>query len=233
MEAIILAGGLGTRLNSRIPGLPKPMAPIAGRPFLEILLDALVGAGCSRVILSVGHLREVIINHFGESYRGVPVRYVVEETPLGTGGAIRNALQEASEAAVLVLNGDTYLDVDYAQMYAAHAALGGSMTIAVALVNEMARYGGVAIDGDCATGFIEKGRTGSGWINAGVYALESDFPWPDNLPARFSFETDVLAACVTQLRPAVFRCRGQFLDIGTPEDLDRAQTELTARARPD
>jgi D-glycero-alpha-D-manno-heptose 1-phosphate guanylyltransferase len=233
MEAIILAGGLGTRLNSRIPGLPKPMAPIAGRPFLEILLDALVGAGCSRVILSVGHLRDVIINHFGESYRGVPVRYVVEETPLGTGGAIRNALQEASEAAVFVLNGDTYLDVDYAQMYAAHAALGGSMTIAVALVNEMARYGGVAIDGDCATGFIEKGRTGPGWINAGVYALESDFPWPDNLPARFSFETDVLAACVTQLRPAVFRCRGQFLDIGTPEDLDRAQTELTARARPD
>src|SRR6185437_16680686 len=97
MEAVILAGGLGTRLNSRLTGLPKPMAPIAGRPFLEILLDALIGAGCSRIILSVGHLREVIINHFGESYRGVPVRYVVEETPLGTGGAIRRALRETSE----------------------------------------------------------------------------------------------------------------------------------------
>jgi len=233
MEAVILAGGLGTRLNSRLTGLPKPMAPIAGRPFLEILLDALVGAGCSRIILSVGHLREVIINHFGESYRGVPVRYVVEETPLGTGGAIRRALRETSEAAVFVLNGDTYLDVDYAQMHTAHAALGGTITIAVAPVNEMVRYGGVAIDGDYVTGFIEKGRTGFGWINAGVYALDRDFPWPDNLPTRFSFETDVLAEYVTQLRPAVFRCRGQFLDIGTPEDLDRAQTELTARARPD
>jgi len=226
MEAIILAGGLGTRLSSRLNGLPKVMAPIAGQPFLRILLDQLVKAGCTRIMLSVGHLRSVIFETFRECYRGVPLHYVIEETPLGTGGAIRLALQHATETPVMVLNGDTYLDADFSALLSRHAESGRPMTLAVTEVGDMARYGGVVVEEGYVTGFIEKGRIGPGWISAGVYALERDFPWPENISARFSFETDVLAQFLDVLHPAALLCGGKFLDIGTPEDFDLAQTEL-------
>ena len=228
MEAIILAGGLGTRLSSRLSGIPKAMAPIAGRPFLHILLDRLVRGGCTRIILSVGYLRDVILEAFGESFRDVPLCYVVEEKPLGTGGAIRVALQHATESSVLVLNGDTFLDIDFAALLECHHQWRKPMTMAVTDVADTARYGGVLVEDDRVAGFVEKGRSGFGWINAGVYALDRDFPWAENLPGKFSFETDVLARSLNELRPAAFLCRGKFLDIGTPEDLDRAQTELAA-----
>lgn len=226
MEAIILAGGLGTRLGSRLANCPKAMAPIAGRPFLEILLDRLIDAGATRVILSVGHLREVILRAFAASYRGIALDYAIEETPLGTGGAIRKALQQAERSPVLVLNGDTYLDVDFAALHAAHIAAAQPMTMAVAKVENTARYGGVKVESGHIAGFIEKGLTGPGWINGGTYVLNRDFPWPQNLPPRFSFETDVLTPFVSSLCPAAFLCDGYFLDIGIPEDLDRAQAEL-------
>ncbi len=234
MEAIILAGGLGTRLKSRLTNLPKSMAPVGGRPFLEILLDQLIGGGCKRVVLSVGHLRNAIYDHFGETYRGVSLHYVIEEVPLGTGGAIRLALRRAQEPAVLVLNGDTYLEVDHSALLARHMAQGHFMTMAVTRVEEMSRYGGVAIDEGNVMGFFEKGRNGSGWINAGTYALNKNFPWPELLPAHFSFETDVLVPFLDRLRPAAFQCERHFLDIGVPEDLDRAQVELaTFRCKSD
>ncbi|HEX8713266.1 MAG TPA: sugar phosphate nucleotidyltransferase, partial [Terracidiphilus sp.] len=110
MEAIVLAGGFGTRLKGVLQGVPKPMAPIAGRPFLEILLNQLVHAGCSRVILSVGHLHHVIEEHFGAAWQGLKLDYAIESSPLGTGGAIRAALVKADEEDLLVLNGDTFLD---------------------------------------------------------------------------------------------------------------------------
>lgn len=231
MEAIILAGGLGTRLSARLGGLPKSMAPIAGQPFLRILLDQLLNAGCSGVILSVGHLRGAISETFHENYRGLPLDYAIEETPLGTGGAIRFALQRATEDAVLVLNGDTYLDVDFSAVLRLQAAVSGPLTMAVTKVSDMGRYGGVVLEGDVVVRFIEKGQSGPGWINAGVYAIKKDFSWPENLPSRFSFETDVLAPFLKELRPTAFRCAGKFLDIGTPEDFDRAQMELTFTGR--
>jgi D-glycero-alpha-D-manno-heptose 1-phosphate guanylyltransferase len=231
MEAIILAGGLGTRLNSKLAKLPKSMAPIAGRPFLEILLDQLIGAGCTRVILSVGHLRHIILEAFRESYRGVPLKYVAEETPLGTGGAIRLALQYVQEPSVLVLNGDTYLDANFSAMLALHLCAGRPITMAITQVEDMERYGGVVIDNEQVLAFIEKGRKGPGWINAGAYILSRNFPWPEHLPSQFSFETDVLAPFLGRLCPTAFLCDGYFLDIGIPEDLDRAQVELTARNR--
>jgi D-glycero-alpha-D-manno-heptose 1-phosphate guanylyltransferase len=226
MEAIILAGGLGTRLRSRLNGLPKPMAPIVGRPFLEILLDQLIKSGCERIILSVGHLHHVIINQFRQSYHGVPIEYIIEETPLGTGGAIRFAMQKAVEHSVLVLNGDTYLDADFSAMLSLHIAAGSPITMAVTNVNDMARYGGIVIEGQQVVRFVEKGQVGSGWINAGVYAINRDFPWLEGLPSRFSFEMDVLARDLDRLCPTAFPCAGEFLDIGTPEDLDRAQERL-------
>ena len=124
MEAIILAGGLGTRLRSRLTDVPKAMAPIAGRPFLEYLLDRLAAAGAGRVILSIGHLRQVILDQIPENYKGVQITFVPEESPLGTGGAIRQALSHAHEASVLVMNGDTYADLDYSAMLLRQAQSG-------------------------------------------------------------------------------------------------------------
>lgn len=226
MEAIILAGGLGTRLSSRLNGIPKAMAPIAGRPFLQILFDRLIVAGCTRMTLSVGYLRDVIRETFHGSYRGIPLNYVIEEEPLGTGGAIRYSLQHAIESSVLVLNGDTYLDIDFAALLARHVEWRRPITLAVTEVANVARYGGVIVEEDSVTGFVEKGRSGSGWISAGVYALNKKFPWPERLATQFSFEVDVLARSLSELRPAAFKCKGKFLDIGTPEDFDRAQIEL-------
>jgi len=224
---MILAGGLGTRLRSKIADRPKAMAPVAGRPFLAFLLDKLLDAGCESALLSVGYLREVIVDEFKDNYRGLPIRYVVEETPLGTGGAIRRALGQACQDSVLVLNGDTYLDADFAAMFACHRGAARPMTMAIARVEDTARYGGVVLAEGLVSGFIEKGRQGRGWINAGAYILERRFPWPAHLEERFSFETDVLMPCLDSLRPAAFACPGYFLDIGIPEDLDRAQQELT------
>jgi D-glycero-alpha-D-manno-heptose 1-phosphate guanylyltransferase len=226
MEAIILAGGLGTRLASRLNQIPKSMAPVAGRPFLEIVLDRLIGSGCSHIILSVGHLRDVILQRFGNQYRGVPIDYATEESPLGTGGAIRMALNLAHEPSVLVLNGDTYLEADLSELFRFHRSLGSSLSVAVVRVDNIGRYGGVLIQDHLITGFFEKGRTGPGWINGGLYVINKNFPWHWDLPTRFSFETDVLEPFISEIRPAAFRFDGYFLDIGIPEDLDRAQLEL-------
>jgi D-glycero-alpha-D-manno-heptose 1-phosphate guanylyltransferase len=226
MEAILLAGGLGTRLRSRLVDLPKAMAPVAGRPFLEYLLDRLATGGASRVILSIGHLREVILARIPENYRGLSISFVAEESPLGTGGAIRQALTHAHEPSVLVMNGDTYADIDYGAMLAAHIDSATAMTMAMTRVDDTARYGGVVLNEGRVAGFTEKGLAGSGWINAGTYVLSRTFPWPESLPARFSFEQDVLVPFVNRLRPAAFQHTGFFLDIGIPEDLDRAQSLL-------
>ncbi len=231
MEAIVLAGGLGTRLASRLQGLPKPMAPVAGRPFLEILLLQLHRAGCTRAILSVGHLHEVIQNHFGSSFQGMQVDYAIETSPLGTGGAIRLALEQATENAVLTMNGDTFRQIDYAAMMQFHLAEGASATMAVAHQPDIARYGGVVVEKNHVIAFVEKGRSGpgqprSGLINAGAYVLSRNLDWPKQLGERFSIETDFFMHEVAQLRPAAYETSGYFLDIGIPEDLDRAQTEL-------
>jgi D-glycero-alpha-D-manno-heptose 1-phosphate guanylyltransferase len=226
MEAIILAGGLGTRLASRLEGVPKPMAPVAGRPFLEILLLQLRRAGCTRVILSVGHLHNVIQDHFRSLFHGMQVDYAIETSPLGTGGAIRLALAQAKEESVLVLNGDTFLEADYAEMMRFHASQGGPVTIAVVHHANIARYGGVVIEEKRVVAFEEKGRSGAGWISAGSYVLSRNLDWPPALREKFSIETDFFVPQIARLRPAAFEVRGYFLDIGIPEDLDRAQTEL-------
>jgi D-glycero-alpha-D-manno-heptose 1-phosphate guanylyltransferase len=232
MEAIVLAGGLGTRLASRLEGLPKPMAPVAGRPFLEILLAQLRRSGCTRVLLSVGHRHEVIQEHFGTAFDGMALEYIVESAPLGTGGAIRLALAQVTEDAALVLNGDTFLDADYAAMMRFHAARfheagGAAVTLAVIHRDDVSRYGGVTIEGERVVGFEEKGRSGPGYINAGTYVLARNLAWPPTLKEKFSIELDFFMPEIARLRPAAFIVDGYFLDIGIPEDYDRAQIELT------
>lgn len=229
MEAIILAGGLGTRLAGRLTGVPKPMAPIAGRPFLEILLNQLVRSGCTRALLSVGHLHTVIEDRFGSLFGRMRIDYVIEQTPLGTGGAIRASLARATEDSVLVLNGDTFLDADYPAMMRFHALEGAAITVAISHQDNVARYGAVVVRDRRIIGFQEKGRPGAGWINAGAYVLSRNLQWPSALGEKFSFETEFLSPDIERLAPAAFEVDGFFLDIGVPEDLDRAQTALASR----
>jgi D-glycero-alpha-D-manno-heptose 1-phosphate guanylyltransferase len=228
MEAIVLAGGLGTRLASRLNGVPKPMAPVAGRPFLEILLSKLQRSGCTRVILSVGYLGDVIRNHFGSDFAGMAIDYVVEDMPLGTGGAIRKALGAATEDSVLVLNGDTFLDMDYGAALSFHHQHGAAVTLTITPMDDIARYGEVITRNNRVIGFAEKGRAGQGWINGGVYVLSRTIPWPVELGEKFSFEMNFLAQEVAAYKLAAFAVNGLFLDIGVPEDLDRAQDLLAA-----
>jgi D-glycero-alpha-D-manno-heptose 1-phosphate guanylyltransferase len=158
------------------------------------------------------------------------VRYAVETAPLGTGGAIRNALASLGPGPALVLNGDTWLELDYAAMMAAHVAAGASVSIAVVRVDDTARFGAVQVDrAGRVTGFTEKGRTGEGLINGGAYVVQSDVFDAFVLPDAFSFETDFLRTHLERLRPLAFETRGAFIDIGVPESWQEAQSLLGPR----
>lgn len=222
MQAIVLAGGLGTRLRSVVQDLPKPMADVGGRPFLAYVLDQLAAARFSTIVLAVGYRHEAIRGYFGASHRGVALSYSVEGEPLGTGGAIRLACEKVQSGDVFVLNGDTYLGLDYRAMLDAHRRGNALLTIAVCEVPDVARFGALQIEQEIVRGFREKGRAGAGWINAGTYVLGETMlarlPWP----GAFSFEQQVLVPQVETLRPLAFRASGPFIDIGVPQDYARA-----------
>jgi D-glycero-alpha-D-manno-heptose 1-phosphate guanylyltransferase len=226
MKAVVLAGGLGTRLRERVPELPKPMAPVAGRPFLEYLLDRLVKGGVREICLSVGYRSEAVMAHFGHAYRGAAIRYAVEAEPLGTGGAIAHAAQGADP--VLVLNGDTLLDIDYGALLRWYAEASARVAMVLRAVPDVARYGSVLVADGRVSGFLEKGRGGPGLINAGVYIVQPEVFAAFGLSGKFSFEADLLQAHCAALSPRAWVADAYFIDIGVPEDYDRAQHELPA-----
>lgn len=225
METIVLAGGFGTRLRQVVADLPKPMAPIAGRPFLEILLGSLSQKGFSRVVLSLGFMAEKISDHFGARFAGMDIAYVVEDAPLGTGGAIRLALDACTQDHVFVFNGDTYLDLEVQLLERQWQAKRHPIVVG-RQVPDTTRYGRLVVDGERVTCFAEKGIAGPGLINAGCYVLATDAlaRFPLNQP--FSIETDYLVPEVTSATVEVFVTEGMFIDIGIPEDYARAQTLL-------
>ena len=229
-EAIVLAGGFGTRLRGIVDDVPKPLAPVAGRPFLAWLLDRLATGGMRRCILATGYLSDVIEQRIGARWQGMEIAYSVEPEPLGTGGAIRLAASRLQGDAAHVLNGDTWLEYDPVALEDTARAAGASMTIALARVDDVARYGAVDIDNGRVTGFREKGESGPGWINAGCYFLGADALAA--LPARdaFSFEQDVLQPRVQERAVAAFTETLGFIDIGVPEDYARAQLQFAGRA---
>ena len=233
MQAVILAGGLGTRLRPVVSDLPKAMAPVGGRPFLEYLLDNLREQGIRDIILAVGHLRDTIISHFGNSWRGLNIGYSIETVPLGTGGALKKAALGMPDVPTVVMNGDTWLELDLEAMLAAHQRFGADITVAVRHVPDIARYGAVAIAENCITGFSEKGMTGPGFINAGVYLLMPSLFGRLSLSDEFSFEHDILVRYVRDLRIGAFPTTGRFIDIGVPGDYKLAEHILgqTGNAR--
>lgn len=221
MEAIILAGGLGTRLRSVVSEVPKCMAPVDGRPFLQYMLEWLSRYDVSHVVLSVGYLREVIFSYMDSRAWPFEISYAVEEEPLGTGGGIRLALTKCREDRVIVLNGDTFFDVDLDAL-----SFTAPVTLALKPMRDFDRYGAVDWDGELVTGFHEKAACAEGLINGGVYALvrsQLDFAF---YPKRFSFEKDLLEPLADGHLVAGQVQDGYFIDIGIPEDYARAQREL-------
>lgn len=227
MQAVILAGGLGTRLRPVAPDVPKPMVAVAGKPFLDHLLHYLEGQGIDEAVLSVGYLSEQIISHYGDQFGAIRISYAIEASPLGTGGGLALALAQTSQSSVFVVNGDTWLELEYRAMHAAHSAAGAWISIAAKQMDDASRYGRLRIEAGRITGFEARGGAGTGVINAGVYLVDRDAILTQmriGLPEKFSFETDFLEARVGQLRPMAFLSTARFIDIGVPEDYHRAQT---------
>ncbi|MCK9366939.1 MAG: nucleotidyltransferase family protein [Metallibacterium scheffleri] len=221
-EAIILAGGRGTRLQGVVSDVPKPLAPVQGRPFLAWLLDLLAQQGMRRVVVAAGYKAEMVHAAIGEHWHGMRIDYAVEPTPLGTGGAIAQALQRIEGEDAFVLNGDTYLELDYTRFAAAMRAQHAGLGIALARVPDVSRYGAVHVVDERVAGFSEKGGSGAGWINAGVYWLPHSLPLPTATQA-FSFEDIVLRAAASQGTLRAYTMTDAFIDIGVPEDFQRAQ----------
>jgi D-glycero-alpha-D-manno-heptose 1-phosphate guanylyltransferase len=223
-QVLILAGGLGTRLRSVVSDRPKVLAEVAGRPFITYLLDRLGQAGFRAVTLLTGYKAEMVEEQLGFNYQGLQLGYSVEATPLGTGGAIRAAARVIPCDQLLVLNGDTYFDVDYRDLV--EQATPGSDLMACRQVEDVGRYGAVQLDdGARVTALAEKGAEGPGLINGGIYVLDREAmaSWPEEV---FSIEADYFPKRVADERLTGIAFDQAFIDIGVPDDLTRASEVL-------
>lgn len=223
MEVIVLAGGFGTRLRDVIGDeIPKPMAPVNGKPFLSFLLEWLTNYNVEKIILSVGYKSEVIKSFFGSSYKNIPIIYCEEHQPLGTGGAVLLAMQETSGDNVLVVNGDTWFPIDLASFSNFHLSSSAQFSIALKRMTNFSRYGTVDLDGNTVRQFNEKKQRDEGLINGGIYLIDKGYFLSVELPERFSLETDFLNVRVMTGRIKGMVCDKPFVDIGVPDDYSRA-----------
>jgi D-glycero-alpha-D-manno-heptose 1-phosphate guanylyltransferase len=232
-SAIILAGGLGTRLRSVVPDLPKPMAPIAGRPFLEYQLDYWIAQGVSRFLLSVGYRHEVIVDHFGNSYKGADIDYVIEQTPLGTGGGLLLAVEKiGSDEPFLLLNGDTYFAVDLKSLTEFAMANDADWCFSLFRANEEGRYMGMDVGSQGQIISLKSGTGQSGRLaNGGVYLVQPRALAGGKFTAgeMVSLEDDIFQVAVAAgQRFFGMEFTGSFIDIGVPHDYHLAPTLLVA-----
>ncbi len=227
-EAIILAGGLGTRLREAVPDLPKCMAPVNGKPFISYVIRHLAKQGVEHFIFSLGYKSEAFLDFLSTELASGSYDIVIEETPLGTGGAIQYASRQSKEPVFVVVNGDSIFQTDLAALSDFHYSHNSSCTLALKQMENVDRYGAVEIDN---TGkiivFKEKQFFAKGMINGGVYLINKSYLLEKNLPEKFSFETDFLQQFYTEGTIFGIAQEGYFIDIGIPEDYQRAQTELT------
>ena len=226
-EAIVLAGGLGTRLRGVLPGIPKCMAAIHGKPFLEYVFEYLINQGISKVILSVGYRKDQIINYFDDRYCPLKIEYAIENQQLGTGGAVKLALDYCSQDNVFVLNGDTYFSPDLQSIEKLHFQSEADVTIAVKHVPNTGRYGLVQTDNDGRIIDFRKRDplSGSGLINGGIYLIKKQV-FNGTPEGKFSLESDVFKDSCLRLKMKAFRTDADFLDIGIPEDYVKAQSMI-------
>ncbi len=229
--AIILAGGLGTRLRTTVPDLPKPMAPINGRPFLEYQLDYWIKQGVTRFLLSVGYRHKIIIDYFGNSYQGAQLEYVIETAPLGTGGGfLLAAKQITEEQPFLLLNGDTYFAVNLAELLEFSLMNDADWCFSLFSSNEEGRYMGMGVSQLGEITSLKSGQTFPGSLaNGGVYLIQprvlSDISFAPG--EKVSLEDNIFSgAILSEQRLFGLECTGTFIDIGVPSDYHRAQNLL-------
>jgi D-glycero-alpha-D-manno-heptose 1-phosphate guanylyltransferase len=225
MEAIILAGGMGTRLQPVVADVPKCMAPVAGKPFLHYLLSTLEIAGFQHIILALGYKHETIETWLSNYDTSLNITSLIEKTPLGTGGAIKMALSKVTQTAVFVFNGDSYLELDYQALLQSHLENKSLVTIALKQMFRFDRYGKVEINDDFRiVRFGEKQYCDAGFINGGVYVLHRNAL--ERFPDKFSLEKDFFEPEANTGKLAGFPTNGYFIDIGIPEDYQRAQNDF-------
>jgi len=220
-EAIILAGGLGTRIRDLFPNTPKCMVPVSGRPFLDYLLLKLSDQGIEKVILSVGYKKQIIRNHYGDMFKNLSIVYSDESEPLGTGGAIKLALKHCDQESCLILNGDSYLNFNMNEFFLKNNL--SQINVLVVMVNDRSRYGALSIDDISGDISFEKGVSGPGYINAGIYILNHDL-FNDIDEPSFSFENKILAKGINNQNCNLIYSNSEFIDIGMPEDFQRADS---------
>lgn len=223
MEAIILAGGFGTRLKHIVSDVPKPMAPINNKPFLEFILDYLKKYNFSKVIMAVGYKSKYIKEYFENSYKGMEIVYSDEDNPLGTGGAIKKALLNTGEERIFILNGDTFFDCNLNEMRITHESSTCDITIAVKKMDDYSRYGSVVIKDNKIIKFVEKQKTNEGIINGGIYLINKKI-FDEIQEKEFSFEQIILESLMYSM--CAYESNGYFIDIGVPEDYYKAQKDF-------
>jgi D-glycero-alpha-D-manno-heptose 1-phosphate guanylyltransferase len=231
VTAVILAGGIGSRLKPVVSDRPKSLAAVNGRPFLSLLLDQLAAAGTRHVVFSTGYLAEQIQSAFGESYRGMVIGHSRETTPLGTGGGLRLAARPIRSRSLLVLNGDSYCQVDLGAFLRDHVSHGLAPTLVLNWQADPSRFGRVDMDSSGAVlAFHEKAADQPpGWINAGIYAFPQELVEAIPADRAVSLEREIFPAWISRgLRG--FPCEGRFLDIGTPESYAQAATFFASLA---
>ncbi len=219
---IILAGGFGTRLSTVVKDVPKPMAPINGKPFLHYIFQELEFQQIQQVVLSVGHLKEIIQDYFQDKYLGISIQYAIENEPLGTGGGIKHAFNYIEHDA-FVLNGDTYFDINLIKLKEENC----DIAIALKPMFEFDRYGTVVLNAqNKIISFNEKKYCEHGLINGGVYYFNKTMF--DKIPTgqKFSFEKDILEAHTQQLNIQGKIFDNYFIDIGIPEDYEKAKNDF-------
>lgn len=227
-EAIILAGGFGTRLSSVVNDVPKSMAPINGRPFLDYQLDYLDVFSVRKVIISIGYLHEKIMEHYGNQYKNIEIDYAIETEPLGTGGGLKKAMAMAEGPLVIGMNGDTFFEIDFMKFLHIHRGKESKFSMVLRELEDVSRYGSVERDGDRRiTGFFEKNqKSGKGLINGGIYIINKRFFDSQKLPDKFSLEKDFLEKIYKKEKIYGILCRQYFIDIGVPEDYAKAQEDF-------
>lgn len=227
MEAIILAGGLGTRLKSVVADLPKCMAPVAGKPFIYYILRYLGNNGFTHVIFSLGYKHEFIENWVNKSQWPFSISFSVEDEPLGTGGALKLALAHAREEHVLIMNGDTFFDVNLKKLYDFHKRKNSEISIALKPMSDFDRYGNVETNkNDKIIAFNEKQPCHKGQINGGIYLINRGLNLVNVGKEKFSFETDVLQQLAGISEIYGFSSSGYFIDIGIPADYSKANIDF-------
>jgi NDP-sugar pyrophosphorylase family protein len=225
LTAIILAGGKGTRLRSVLPSTPKAVAPIHGKPFLDWVLCWLAGYGVSEVIIASGHLNEILSQKLGDLRQGISISYSIEESPLGTGGALRLASKVHTGSTILCINGDTFCPLDLNAFLNRHQSQPFKCTLALTEQQDVSRYGMVEINEQGRiTRFLEKGALRSGYVSAGIYLIDRSLV--DSLPeGPISLEKQCFPSWITR-GIGGYTTDACFLDIGVPEDYAKAETIL-------